>query len=487
MTKNKILVSSLWAVLEKWSSRIFSLVTFIILARLLEADDFGVIAITRLLLDYLELFVAQGFGYAIIQKKGLNSEDINSVFWFCLIVASLLAWGIFVYSEIIAVLVGYPEIADLIKWMSVGLVISALTRIQVALLTRDMKFKELMLRGMVITFGGGVIGITLALNGYGVWSLVAQQIGGATLGVIVLWYSSRWRPKIYFSFIALKRIYGYSIKIFLNQQVKFISQRLDEALIVSLLGVNQLGYYSIAKKLFFLINDLILSVISKIAFSVMAQRQNDKVYLKRGLIKYTKIITILIIPIFLSASLLAPELITLAFGDKWLPASGAFSVLILSGVFLITPNLIHNLYNAMNYPELTLKLNFFRAILSVVFLPYGAQWGVIGVSLAIVFNHFIGSLIDCVFLKRLLSVDTVHYYNIIVRAIILFIPAGICAYVSISWLRGLFVENYYVVGLVSTLVIVFYAITIWFLQNKLCQNFLVTLNIKKETVKHDIN
>lgn len=477
INRKAILTAGLWALLEKWGNKLFGILTFIILARLLDANDFGTIAIVRLLLDYLELFVVQGLGYAIIQKKDLNSGHLDSAFWISLLISIFVSGGVYYYSDNIAAILGHPEISELIKWMSIGLVIAGLTRIQVALLTREMKFKELTLRGLIITLGGGIIGVILALKGYGVWSLVGQHLGGAILGVFILWFSSNWRPSFCISFKSLIDLYSFSINIFFDQQVIFLSQRIDEGLIAGLLGTNALGYYSIAKRMFFLISDLFLSVISKVAFSVISKNQNDKGLLKNGLISCTKLLSIIITPIFLGTSLLSPEIIVFAFGDKWLPASDTFSVLMTSGIFLIIPTLTHALYNGLGKPGLSLKLNVFRAILSILFIPYATHWGMIGIAVSIVLRNFIGSLIDCAFLRRYVSITMFQYYIITIRAIIMFIPTAVIVYWIASCLRQ--ESNSYVIIVFSgTVGVLLHLVILRLFQKKLFNELLITLNLK---------
>jgi len=478
--KRDILSLSLWALLEKWGNKVFGLLTFVVLARLLDADSFGVIAIVRLLLDYLELYVAQGLGYAIIQKKELSSKDIDSAFWVNLLISMVIAGGVFVNSTEIAIILGYPEISELISWMSVTLVISGLTRIQVSLLTRDMRFKELALRGGAISVGGGCVGLIMAFQEYGVWSLVGQQLGGAIIGVIVLWFSSNWRPSFCISLKSLKELYSFSFKIIIDQQVFFVSQRIDEALIAWSLGANALGYYSIAKKLFVLILDLFLSVVSKIAFTVMSKHQKDKVLLKKGLMQSTKMISIVLIPIFLGSALLAPEVIEIAFGVKWLSATDAFSVLIVSGVFLIIPNLTHSFFNAIGKPELSLRLNFLRAVVSLILIFYGSQWGVIGVVYAILLRNIIGALADCILLQRHYLISGVQYFLIIIRAFLVFLPTGIVVYWVSLFLRGTY-DVYIVTACSSSIAIIFYLASIFLLHKKLFNEMLMFLKINKAT------
>jgi len=388
-----------WGYVEKWGSKAISLLVFLILARLLDPVDFGLVAFAKLFIDFLEIFVAQGLGLAILQKKNITSEHLSSAFWLLVVSSLLMASLIIVFSPYIAALFHENQLVDILKVLSILIVLIALSRIQAVILNREHKFRELSLRGLAMSIIGGVVGITLAINGFGVWSLIAQHICGTFAGLVVMWIATPWRPQFIFKFKAIKELYSYAFKVLLDQNLIFISSRIDEALIGAFLGTTALGYYSIAKRLFLTLIDMLYSSIGQVLVSVFSKIQDDINEISEKSIKTILILSSLCFPIFIFSSVMGYELIVLLFGMKWLSAGVPFSILVTSGIFLLTKTIAYPVFSALGKPELPLKLNIVRAIISTIFITVGAVYDLTGIVIAILITSIVTSYLDIKYLS----------------------------------------------------------------------------------------
>jgi PST family polysaccharide transporter len=161
-------------------------VIFAILARKLELEAFGFVGLTAVLLEYVRVFVDQGFSEAVVQRANVDREHLDTAFWTGVVSGAVLAVGLALAAEPLAAVMGEPALTPIIRWLSLGLFISGLATTQQALLQRRLAFRQLAARSFVAQLGAGAIGISMAFAGYGVWALVAQSIGEAVFGVITL-------------------------------------------------------------------------------------------------------------------------------------------------------------------------------------------------------------------------------------------------------------------------------------------------------------
>src|SRR6185437_13554729 len=195
----------------------------------------------------LDLFVSQGFGLAIVQRKEVDPTHLDTAFWTQVLTAGLLATLTILMSTSVARLAGNMELSAVLRWLSLSLIVSAFSRVQVALLTRDLMFRPLAIRTLIGDFSGGFVGVIMAWNGYGVWSLVGQQLSSSIVGVLALWTASSWRPGLQLSWCCFIDLSSFGLNITGDGLLLLCSRRSDELLIGYLLGPGTLGIYAVGK------------------------------------------------------------------------------------------------------------------------------------------------------------------------------------------------------------------------------------------------
>ena len=247
--EKKATKSIFWSFIEKWGGQLISASVFLLLARLLGPDDFGLAALASVFISFMSAFVNQGFVPAIIQKEELSSKHLDTAFWSSLSIGTLMYLMTFTASGLIAKSFGEPELQLVIKWLALVFLIIAFESVQTAILQRNFDFKKLALRSLVATFVSGVIGVIVAFLGYGVWSLVAQQLVNRIINVIVLWKASPWRPGFNISIKHFRDLSSFGINVMGVNILRFFNQRSDDFLIGFFLGTTALGYYTVAYRL----------------------------------------------------------------------------------------------------------------------------------------------------------------------------------------------------------------------------------------------
>ena len=273
--KQKAVRSVIWSAIESWGAQVAQLVTFFFLARLLTPETFGLVSMSNIFIHFIQAVVASGFTTAIIQRKELDPEHLDTAFWANLLFGFLLT-GIGVSTAgLFADLLGQTDIAMIIRWLMLNVLITSLNGVQSALLMRQMNFKGLAARKLGGIIVGSLVGIALALSGWGVWSLVAQTLVSSVVGLMLLWHVSSWRPGLKISVKHFQDLFYFGINVTGIGILTFFILRTDDLMIAYFLGPVALGYYAVAYKLLVTIIQLIGSVTDKVALPIFSKLQSD--------------------------------------------------------------------------------------------------------------------------------------------------------------------------------------------------------------------
>ena len=214
--KDKVISGVFWRLLERIGTQAMGFVVSIILARLLEPKDFGIITLITVFIALASVFVQGGFGTALIQKKDLTETDYNSVFYLSLVIALVLYGVLFVGAPWIATFYSEPVLVGIVRVMSLSLIIGAVNAIQNAVLIREMKFKLSFKVSLISTLVAGVVGCGMAYMGYGVWAIVGSSLASQVASTIVLWRIVAWRPRLMLSFAAIRQLFGFGSKLLVS-------------------------------------------------------------------------------------------------------------------------------------------------------------------------------------------------------------------------------------------------------------------------------
>ena len=231
-----------WTLIQSLAAQLSTFVIFLVLARLLTPEDFGVVALAHVSVSVFKLFVGQGLSAAIVQRSEVEPEHLDTVFWLnaalglvaVLIVVGLAGWFAEIYEQ--------QDIEAIMLWLSIGLLFTALSPVQESILRRRLNFRSLALRTMVGEPVGGAVGITMAVMGFGFWSLVARELVASSVRLLILWFSSDWRPQFRVSLRHLKDLLGFGLNMLGANVLSFANKQLDNFLVGYFLGVAALGY-----------------------------------------------------------------------------------------------------------------------------------------------------------------------------------------------------------------------------------------------------
>ncbi|HVG81881.1 MAG TPA: lipopolysaccharide biosynthesis protein [Methylomirabilota bacterium] len=403
--------SALWIMAESWLVRLVSLVAFLALARLLEPADFGIMALAGVYLTFCSFVIDQGFGTALVQREDLQPGHLDAVFWAQLLIGAAVAFFTFAAAGWVARLFEEPGLAPVLQSLAIFPAITALTLVQQAQLRRELRFAALAIRHIVSAVIGAAIGIALAALGYGVWSLVAQMLGGAVVGLLILWGASRWRPRFAFSARHLRELTGFGAAVFGHELVWTVGYQVDKLLLGRFAGAAPLGLYTVAQRLVSIVGEVLVVGLQGMVVPVFARVQHDREALLRGLFRAYRLIAFIAFPAFAGLALVAGELVPILLGAKWHDAvpvvqASALPTLVFSLGFFLS-----NVLTAIGRPGLRLALTAIQAAASALFVFLALPWGPTAVALAMGAGALLAYLVNAVMLRRLIGLDPLAYHR----------------------------------------------------------------------------
>lgn len=371
-----------WSSVESMGGQLIALAVFVVLARLLDPSAFGLIALSSAFIAVMELFLSLGFNAAVIQRKELEPGHLDTSFWVYLGLGTVLAGIGIAGAGLVADLYRLPELEPVVRWLSAIFLIHALANVQEAILRRKLAFRSLAMRTLAARVVGGTVGIVMAFQGFGVWSLVAQQLVGEIVKVVVLWTVSDWRPGVTVTRRHFNDLFGFSMSLMASHFLTVMSQRLDDFLIGYFLGPVALGYYAVAYRLVRLGTKLLAGTVQKVAFPVFSRMQDEPERLQRAFYGATRLTMLVALPGFLLLIGLANEIVPVFFGEKWATSIPVMQILAVMGALRAMVGFNVAILVSQGKPFWKLVIQFIETVVMVAGFMIAVSWGIVAVALA---------------------------------------------------------------------------------------------------------
>ena len=404
---------ALWSFIDAIGARLVQFIIGVILARLLLPEQFGLIGMLAIFMAIAQTFLISGFGSALIQKKEVTKEDASSVFYFNLFIGILLAGLLYFSGHHIALFYGQPILKPLVRGMSLVILINSFGIVQTALLTRNLDFKTQTKISLIAGSCSGAIGITLAYKGFGVWSLVIQQVSFALFRSILLWLLNTWRPAWVFSLQSLRQMFSFGSRLLISGLLNQIFDNIYYVVIGKVFTPAALGFYTRAKRLQELPSLTLSGIVSRVSFPVFSSVKDEPERLKKGLRKALVMLVFINSPAMVGLAVVAEPLVKVLLTEKWLPCVPYLQLLSVIGLLLPLQMLNLNVLMAMGRSDLFLRLEIIKKVLIICNIALTWRWGVIAmiqgqivVSIASYFlnSFYTGKLINYSMLEQVKNI-----------------------------------------------------------------------------------
>ena len=402
MTENvsvfTVLKSLAWKFMERGGVQVVQFIIGIILARILTPFDYGAVALITIFTSIAAVFVQSGLSSALIQKENADKTDFSSVTVYCFALAVFIYGLLFASAPYIANFYNMPQLKSVLRVMALILFPGALTSVQLAVLTKQLAFKKQFFAGMSTVILSGILGIYLAVKGYGVWALVYQQLSYQVFLFILLLFISPWRPSLDFSYQRTKSLLAYGSKLLGATLIDTVYHNLESFILGKKYSAEILAFCNKGKMFPLILIDNIDGAIQNVMFPVYSKQQSNLVTLKQMLRRTMATSTFLVFPAMLGLACVAKPLVLIVLGEKWLPAVPYLQLYCLISMCfpLQTANL--QAINAIGRSDIYFKLMLFKRLGGVALLalavvlfntPFSIIWAcLITEILAILINIF---------------------------------------------------------------------------------------------------
>ncbi len=395
--KDKTVKGLAWSSIERFSTMFVQLAVNIVLARILMPDDFGMVAMLAVFIQFSQAFIDSGFSNALIQRKNRTNVDYCTVFYFTIAISTLLYIILFFTAPLISRFYNMPQLTEVARALGLGLIIGSLAAVHKTRLSIELKFKVQAVISLLSAIISGAVSITMAYNGYGVWALVMQSLvslGSQTVLVYIL--GTRWFPGLIFSIRSFKELFGYSSKLLLSSLLHLLYRNLYPIVIGKRYAATELGYYNRADLLSTMSITSITLVLSKVAFPIFSSIQDDNAKLRIAYSKYISYASLVVFPAMLGISALAKPLVVVAMTDKWLAAVPMLQILAASCLFDHITSINLNVLYVKGRSDLALKLEIIKKSIAIAILFAMMPFGII----AICWGQFIYNIIATILNTR---------------------------------------------------------------------------------------
>jgi O-antigen/teichoic acid export membrane protein len=355
---------------------------FLVLARLLTPTVFGLMALAGVYLAVVNLFVEQGLAKALVQREALRADHLDTAFW-CQLLLALLFFALgFALAGPIAAGLDQPALAPVLQTLALLTPLSALNAVQVAQLERGFRARRIGVAKLAGTLGGGAAGVALALGGFGIWSLVAQQIVSMGLNVALVWSAGAWRPGTQLRLSALRELAAFSGGLFGVSALKLLKRQGDRLLVGVLLGPAALGVFSTAQRLIETITQVVVRPVSQLGLPVLSRMQGQTSALASAWRKMLQATVVAAFPICGVLFVLAPEIVALVLGPQWQSLTPALRILALLGAVQAVSMMNSALLLACGESLLRLRLNAVYLVVALALSAVSVRFGVEAVCAA---------------------------------------------------------------------------------------------------------
>lgn len=399
-TKKGLYWSAFSNIVNKGLQFVFS----IILARLLLPSDYGVIGILTIFITIIQLFVDCGFSNAIIAKQDRTQEDLSTAFFFNIAVGIIGYFILFFSSPYIAAFYDMPILSPILKVIGIGVVFNSLNIIQVAHYAIRLDFKTPAKISVFCQLIAGVIGIVLAYNGYGVWSLVIQQVCSGSLNLVLNWLCVKWLPTMMFSKNSFKYMWNYGSKVLGSAIISTTYDNIQPLIIGKFFSPTQLGLFSRAQGFATLPSSNISGVLSNVTFPLLSKINDDLPRLASVYRRLLKISGYIVFPLMIGLAALSEPLVKFLLPERWYGCIILLQIICFSLIWQPISLVNLSLLNAAKRPDVVLKLELIKKPLGLILLFSSIPFGIIAMCLANMMVCIFAVIINTVMTSKTLCV-----------------------------------------------------------------------------------
>lgn len=427
--------SLLWSGVQQFSTFGIQFVLGIVLARMLNPYDYGLVAMQGVFFAISNAFVDFGFEGALIQKKTCNNADMNTAFIFSLVMAITLYVLLFYAAPLIAEFYHAPILAKMLRFSAFVLLFNAIGIAPKALLQRQLRFKELALATTGVALLSGLVALFMAYHGYAYWSLIGQSLLNAALLTAICSFYAHWLPSWHFSMESFRHLITFGLPMLFTSLAHAIYSNIYTLVVGRNYSAQQLGLYSKAEGYSYYVPFNLCGLSMRALYPLLSQVQDDLVLLKESALRILHTSLFIVLPINFFLLIKAEDIIRLILTNKWVEMAPLMQVMCVSSVAYVVSNLHFNLFKAIGKTQILFICELIKKVLGVLVLLITFRYGLIVMVWGLLVYSFINILISSLFVYRFMGITLMEQ----IQQVQIVVFNGIIA-LTACWLLGWLID-----------------------------------------------
>lgn len=456
--KQKTAKGLFWGGLSNGVQQVLNLLFGLILARILTASDYGMVGMLAIFSAIASTIQESGFTAALTNQKEIRHEDYNAVFWFSTLTGILFYLILFFCAPLIADFYDKPELVGLSRVVFLSFLFGGLGIASNAYLFKTLMAKERAKIDVIALICSGIVGVTLALNGFAYYGLAIQTTTYIGVGSLLRMYFAPWKPTAQINFHPLKAMFGFSSKLILTNIFTQINNNVFSVVLGKFYTPQQLGFYSQGQKWMGMGHQLIGGMINSVAQPVLVQVEDDKIRQRNVFRKMVRFGAFVSFPAMLGLAFVAKEFIYILLGEKWLPSVPFLQLFCIWGAVVYLWLLYTNLLISHGKSDVYLYGIILIGVLQLLIVGVMFSFGIYLMVIGYIGVYYVGLLYWHYFANEILSINLLD----IIKDVLPYIGVTFVSFL-LAYILTLFIINIYIVFLLKMLIsVVVYCSIMWY-------------------------
>lgn len=432
---NRVIKSLIYKFLNLTSIQVIGFIVSLILARFLTPTEYGTLSLLLIFTNLATIFVQSGLNTALIQKLDADEKDFSTVFWATMGTAVVFYFLLFILAPGISAFYNMPNATIYLRVLGIVLFPGAVNSIQLAKISKEMKFQKLFKSNLVGALSSGVVGISMAYNGFGIWSLIAQQLTNHIMNCTVMFFIVKWRPRFQFSVSRFKKLFSFGWKLLISGLLNSLYNDLRNLVIGKKYDAATLGLYTRGQQFPSVLINNIDGSINSVMLPALSEKQSSREDAKRMMRRSIKTSSFIVWPMMIGLAVVAEPTVRLILTEKWIGCVPYLQVLCLAYAFFPVHTANLQAINAMGRSDVYLRLEIIKklygiAILAIAVLCFKSP---MAIAISGVISGVISSFVNASPNKRIMGYSYVEQMRDIFPSILLALGMGLVI-LPLSWL-----------------------------------------------------
>ncbi len=401
--KTKVFTGFFWKFAERLIVQGVTFVVSLVVARILEPDDYGLIAMVTVFTNIASVIVTNGFNAALIQKDTVSDEDFSTIFFISFFLSFILYGILYITAPFIARFYNQIQLIKILRVYSLILPISSISSIQNAFIGRRMIFRKNFIASFISSVLSGFIGIVMAIKGFGVWALVIQLISNSVITCLIQFLIVPWRPKLWFSFTKSIPLLKFGANALGADLIGTIFNQLNSFVMGKWYSAAQLAYYNKGQSFPYLINNNVLNILTSVMYPAFSKRASDTKQLKKDLRKTVRLYIYVITPLYVGLIAIAKNLIAVILTEKWLPSVPFLIIVSISCLLGTIAPLDLIVLKSVGRSDIVFRLEFIKKPIWFLLLIIASFINVYAIASVLVFSIIMEIVVNGIAVNKVLN------------------------------------------------------------------------------------